>query len=131
VSGWLDSLPHQIPFRAASAASIIDDRNVEGWFVCTANDALPGGGLPASFMVIEAMAQLGGGLAFRGSRANGFLSAIDDASIDSPFAAGDRVHLRVQLEADFSGIFRFRGTASREGLEVARARFYLAAPDRS
>jgi hypothetical protein len=56
---WLASLPHQIPFRAASAATRVDDKTIEGVYVCTANDTMPSG-----VMAVEAMAQLGGGLAF-------------------------------------------------------------------
>src|SRR5207248_2234083 len=56
---WLASLPHQIPFRAASAATRVDERTIEGTFLCTANDALP-----LEVMAIEAMAQLAGGLVF-------------------------------------------------------------------
>ena len=56
---WLASLPHQIPFRAASDATRTGDQTIEGVYVCTVNDAMPAG-----VMAVEAMAQLGGGLAF-------------------------------------------------------------------
>ena len=49
---WLAKLPHQIPFRAASAVRRIDGKSIEGIYVCTANDVLPTG-----VMAIEAMAQ--------------------------------------------------------------------------
>src|SRR5207253_7871399 len=38
---WLQSLPHQIPFRAASTARVIDEKTIEGAFLCTANDQSP------------------------------------------------------------------------------------------
>ena len=68
---WLASLPHQIPFRAASAATRVDDKTIEGVYVCTANDVMP-----SAVMAVEAMAQLGGGLAFAESPAPAFLSGI-------------------------------------------------------
>jgi len=121
---WLTSLPHQIPFRAASAARRIDNKTIEGTFLCTANETLP-----AEVMVAEAMAQLAGGLAFHDTHGPGFLTGIDGCEIDRPIEVGDVVTFVVTLEAQFGGVFRFRGTGSVAGLECARGRFYLAAPD--
>ena len=115
---WLASLPHQIPFRAASAATRVDERTIEGTFLCTANDALP-----LEVMAIEAMAQLAGGLVFD---AQGFLTGIDRCEIDRAIAAGDVVRFVVTLDASFGGTFRFTGRGSVEGVEVLRGRFYLA-----
>ena len=121
---WLASLPHQIPFRAASAARRIDNKTIEGTFLCTANETLP-----AEVMVAEAMAQLAGGLAFHDTHGPGLLTGIDGCEIDRPIEVGDVVTFVVTLEAQFGGVFRFRGTGSVAGLECARGRFYLAAPD--
>jgi 3-hydroxymyristoyl/3-hydroxydecanoyl-(acyl carrier protein) dehydratase len=115
---FLQSLPHQIPFRAASAATRVDDRTIEGTFVCTANDAMP-----AELMAVEAMAQLAGGLVFH---AQGFLTGIDRCEIDHAIAPGDLVRFVVKLEATFGGTFRFSGQGSIDGVEVVRGRFYLA-----
>jgi len=121
---WLTSLPHQIPFRAASAARRIDNKTIEGTFLCTANEMMA-----AEVMVAEAMAQLAGGLAFHDTHGPGFLTGIDGCEIDRPIEVGDVVTFVVTLEAQFGGVFRFRGTGSVAGLECARGRFYLAAPD--
>jgi 3-hydroxymyristoyl/3-hydroxydecanoyl-(acyl carrier protein) dehydratase len=118
---WLASLPHQIPFRAASAATRIDDKTIEGLYVCTAGDAMP-----PEVMVIEAMAQLGGGLAFANSRSHAFLSGIDRCEIDRAIEAGDVIRFVVSLDADFGGTFRFTGSGAIDGVEVIRGRFYLA-----
>ena len=118
---WLASLPHQIPFRAASAATRIDDKTIEGVYVCTADDAMPSG-----MMVMEAMAQLGGGLAFANSRSHAFLSGIDRCEIDRAIEAGDVIRFVVTLDADFGGTFRFTGSGAIDGVEVIRGRFYLA-----
>lgn len=115
---WLSSLPHQIPFRAASAATRIDDRTIEGLFVCTANDTLP-----SELMAVEAMAQLAGGLVLR---EQGFLTGIDRCEIDRAIVAGDVVRFVVALDASFGGTFRFSGRGSIDGVEVVRGRFYLA-----
>jgi 3-hydroxymyristoyl/3-hydroxydecanoyl-(acyl carrier protein) dehydratase len=118
---WLASLPHQIPFRAASAATRIDDKTIEGVFVCTVNDPMPSG-----VMAVEAMAQLGGGMAFAESHAHGFLTGIDQCEVDRAIEAGDVIRFVVTLEADFGGTFRFSGRGLVDGVEVVRGRFYLA-----
>ena len=116
---WLQSLPHQIPFRAASTGRKVDEKTIEGTFLCTANDTL----VP-EVMLVEAMAQLAGGLVFR--EGHGFLTGIDDCAVDRPIAVGDAVDLSVTLDAEFGGTYRFSGTASIGGLQCARGRFYLA-----
>lgn len=122
---WAESLPHKIPFRAASDARIIDEKTIEGVFLCSAGDALTGG-LPLESMLVEAMAQVAGTLAFEGSSEPGYLSAIDEARIDLPVESGDRLLLTITMDAVFGGISRFRGVASRDGIQVATAKFYLS-----
>lgn len=118
---WLNSLPHQIPFRAASSVVTRDARSIEGRFLWTANDqATP------EIMLVEAMAQFAGGLVFD---AQGFISGIDSCEVLRKIEAGDVVIVHVRLEADFGRIFRFNGTASIDGVEVARGRFYLASSE--
>jgi 3-hydroxymyristoyl/3-hydroxydecanoyl-(acyl carrier protein) dehydratase len=121
---WLDSLPHQIPFRAASAATRVDAKTIEGVYVCTVNDAMP-----SAVMAVEAMAQLGGGLAFGESRGHGFLTGIERCEIDRAIEPGDVIRFVVTLDADFGGTFRFSGSGLVDGVEVIRGRFYLASPD--
>ena len=119
---WLSTLPHQIPFRAASAVVCADERTIEGVFVCTANDLLP-----AELMIVEAMAQFAGGLAFHRERGHGYLTG--RCEVRQPIVAGDRVVVRVTLEAEFGGTYRFSGSGTLDGVEVATGRFYLASPD--
>lgn len=120
---WLAGLPHQIPFRAASAATRIDEKTIEGVYVCTADDVMP-----SSLMAVEAMAQLGGGLAFANSCSHAFLSGVDGCEIDRAIEPGDAIRFVVTLDADFGGTFRFTGSGAIDGVEVIRARFYLASP---
>ncbi len=116
---WLSSLPHQIPFRAASAVVRRDATTIEGDFLCTANDVLPD-----ELMLVEGMAQFAGGLALESA---GFLSGIDACTIEGPIEPGDVIRISLTLEASFAGVHRFSGTALRNGVEVGRGRFYLAA----
>lgn len=120
---WLANLPHQIPFRAASAVRRIDDKTIEGVYVCTANDELPTG-----VMVVEAMAQFAGGLVFR---EQGFFSGIDRCTVARQIEPGDVVVCTVTLEAEFGGTFRFCGFGRIDGVEVVSGRFYLSAREGS
>lgn len=117
---WLSSLPHQIPFRAASAARVIDGKTIEGDYLCTANDILPTG-----VMALEAMAQLAGGLVLK---ERGFLTGLDRCEVLRPIVPGDLLSCRVTLEMEFGGTFRFSGSGAIDGVEAVRGRFYLASP---
>jgi len=79
--------------------------------------------MPAELMLVEAMAQFAGGLAFEGQ---GFLSGIDRCEVTRAIDAGDLVDVSVDLEAEFGGVFRFNAVARVDGVEVARGRFYLS-----
>jgi 3-hydroxymyristoyl/3-hydroxydecanoyl-(acyl carrier protein) dehydratase len=116
---WLAALPHQIPFRAASTGRRIDDKTIEGEYLCAAGD-------PELFLA-EAMAQLAGGLVFDPAM-HGFLSGIDRFELDRRIDAGDVVRIAVHLDAELGGLFRFTATGAIDGVEVARGRFYLAGP---
>ncbi len=120
---WLQTLPHQIPFRAASSARRIDDATIEGTFVCTADDPLP-----FAILAVEAMAQLAGGLAFHQTQGHGFLSGIDGVTLDRAIEPGEVVRFRVTMSASFGGTFRFLGSGEVDGVEVIRGKFYLASP---
>ena len=116
---WLRNLPHQIPFRAASAVVSRDETTIVGDFLCTANDFMP-----AEIMLVEAMAQFAGGLVLE---EQGFLTGIDACEVDVPISEGDVVRIEATLEMSFGGTHRFRASASRGGVEIGRGRFYLAA----
>lgn len=129
MSGFLRSLPHHIPFRAASAAQFPDERTAVGTFLVSSADELGEAQPLSQLMIFEAMAQIGGGIVFRTQHHPAFLSAIDRAELSAPFQAGDRVTIRVTFDSEFGGIRRFSGTAERDGVEIARARFYLSSSE--
>ncbi len=116
---WLAKLPHQIPFRAASAARRIDDKTIEGEYLVTANDVLPVG-----VMAVEAMAQFAGGLVFE---EQGFFTGMDRCEVLRQVEVGDVLVCTVTLEAEFGGTFRFSGIGRVDGVEAIRGRFYLSA----
>jgi 3-hydroxymyristoyl/3-hydroxydecanoyl-(acyl carrier protein) dehydratase len=120
---WLGNLPHQIPFRAATAVRRIDETTIEGIYVCTANDILPSG-----VMAVEAMAQFAGGLVLEDQ---GFLTGIDRCEVLREIVPGDVMVCTVSLEAEFGGTFRFIVTGQIDGADAVRGRFYLAAGQRA
>jgi 3-hydroxymyristoyl/3-hydroxydecanoyl-(acyl carrier protein) dehydratase len=87
-------------------------------YVCTANDAMP-----AEIMIVEAMAQFAGGLVFE---SRGFFTGVDRCEVLRAIEPGDVVTIRVELEAEFGGTFRFSGSGSIDGVDVVRGRFYLS-----
>jgi len=115
---WLSNLPHQIPFRAATAVKRIDEKTIEGIYVCTANDTLS-----PEVMVVEAMAQFAGGLVFR---EQGFFTGIDRCEVLRAIEPGDVVAIAVTLEVEFGGTYRFSGTGTIDGVDAVRGRFYLS-----
>ena len=115
---WLSNLPHQIPFRAASAVRRIDEKTIEGIYVCTANDALP-----VAVMAVEAMAQFAGGLVLD---SQGYLTGIDRCEVLREIVPGDVLVCTIELEAEFGGTFRFSGIGRIDGVDAVRGRFYLA-----
>lgn len=115
---WLAKLPHQIPFRAASAVRRIDEKTIEGVYLCTANDILPTG-----VMAVEAMAQFAGGLVLE---SQGFLTGVDRCEVLREPKPGDVMVCTVELEVAFGGTFRFSGTGRIEGVDAVKGRFYLA-----
>ena len=116
---WLSNLPHQIPFRAASAVRRLDEKTIEGVYLCTANDVLP-----TAVMAVEAMAQFAGGLVLK---EQGFLTGVDRCEVLRAPEPGDELLCTVTLEAEFGGMFRFSGIGRIGGVEAVRGRFYLSA----
>jgi 3-hydroxymyristoyl/3-hydroxydecanoyl-(acyl carrier protein) dehydratase len=120
MSTFLAALPHQIPFRAASAVSRRDAQSIEGTYLVSANDELP-----LHVMLVEAMAQLAGALALAPGRP-GMLTGIDGCEVLRTPAVGDVVAITVTLDASFGGVHRFSGSGAVGGVEVVRGKLYLA-----
>ncbi|HYO76915.1 MAG TPA: hypothetical protein VE010_10670, partial [Thermoanaerobaculia bacterium] len=102
----------------ASAVRRVDEKTVEGVYVCTANDILPSG-----VMMLEAMAQFAGGLVMK---EQGFLNGMVRCEVLRAVEPGDELVCTVTLEAEFGGTFRFSGVGRIAGVEAVRGRFYLA-----
>lgn len=126
MSGWLHSLPHQIPFRSASSAELVDERTARGCRMVTANDALQGH--PPELMLVEAMAQVAGIVVFHSGQ-RGSLAGVERFSIDQLPTAGDVIRIETSLEAELGSLFRFEGRAWIGERLIASGRFYLGGGD--
>jgi 3-hydroxymyristoyl/3-hydroxydecanoyl-(acyl carrier protein) dehydratase len=129
LSSGLGALPHEIPFRAVSRITPVDDKSARGLFLPSANDALPG--VTPELMLIEAMAQVGGSIVFRNPGERGLLSGLDDVEMHGSVEPGDRIEIEVKLEVELGGLYRLSGTARRDDTLIVSARFYLASEDRA
>ena len=89
---WLSSLPHQIPFRAATAVRSRTDKAISGIFMWTANEIMP-----PELMLVEAMAQFAGGLAFH-EGGQGMLTGIESCVVSRAITAGDVVTIESRVE---------------------------------
>lgn len=124
MSEWLRSLPHQIPFRSASTSILVDDRTARGTRLVSSGDALQGA--PPELMLVEAMAQIAGVVAFRESGRAGTLAGIEQFTIRRLPMEGDRIEIEAELVTQFGGLFRFEGRAFIDQDPVASGRFYLS-----
>jgi hypothetical protein len=120
----LEALPHRIPFRVASTVEIIDERRARGSRLLSGGDALQQA--PQELMIIEAMAQIAGALAFSESGGRASLAGIESFTIDELPQAGDELSLEAELVISFGRVHRFAGEAFLRGRSIARGRFYLS-----
>ena len=83
-------------------------------------------------MIIEALAQAAGILAFRtvevvpDTDTRFYFVAIDNARFRKPVEPGDQLMLKVTLKRAFKGIWKFHGSAEVDGFEVASAEIMVA-----
>ena len=138
IHGILKQLPHRYPFlmvdrvlECRAGESIRALKNVtfnEPYFMghFPQRPVMPG------VMIIEALAQAAGILAFRtvkvvpDSDTRFYFVAIDNARFRKPVEPGDQLLLKVTLKRAFKGIWKFHGSAEVDGAEVASAEIMVA-----
>jgi 3-hydroxyacyl-[acyl-carrier-protein] dehydratase len=131
-------LPHRYPFllvdrvlECEPGKSILAIKNV------TVNEPFFNGHFPhrpvmPGVMIIEALAQAAGILAFRTAdvipdeNTRFFFVGIDKARFRRPVEPGDQLVLRAELQRAFKGIWRFATVAEVNGEEACSAEMMLA-----
>lgn len=132
-------LPHRYPF-------LLVDRIVEmepgikavGIKNVTVNEEFfqghfPGQPIMPGVLMIEAMAQVGGILAFRSGVNMGkavYFMSIEKAKFRKPVVPGDQLRLEIRVLQQRGNVWRFSGNATVEGKIAAEAEFTAMVTDK-
>ena len=131
-------LPHRYPFLLVD--KIVDLKPGEsalGVKNVTINEPFfqghfPGQPIMPGVLVIEAMAQVAGVMAFR-SGVEGksvFFMSIDNAKFRRPIVPGDQVMMDIKVLKQRGNVWKFSGTATVDGKLVSEAEFTAMVTDR-
>jgi 3-hydroxyacyl-[acyl-carrier-protein] dehydratase len=137
----LQILPHRWPFVLVDRVTdvrpgerILGHKCVtmgEPWF----QGHFPGRPIMPGVLVVEALAQIGGILAyatepFDATRSLMYFLGIDKAKFRRPVTPGDRLDLDVSVVHHRTNVWKFRGEASVEGTLCASAELLASVVDR-
>lgn len=133
----LELLPHRYPFLLLDrVAEIRPGKSLTAIKNVTLNEPFfqghfPGRPVMPGVLVIEAMAQAGGILSYMSDEASErdviyYLAAVDDARFRRPVVPGDRLEIRVEVEAVRRGVWFYRCEARVDGEVAVRAQITCA-----
>jgi 3-hydroxyacyl-[acyl-carrier-protein] dehydratase len=130
-------LPHRHPFLLVDRIrSITPGESIVGIKNVTVNEPFfpghfPGYPVMPGVLIIEAMAQTGGVLAWETSTEQErdsvlYLVGVDDAKFKQPVRPGDQLVMKVDFVAARRNLLRYRGVAEVDGKMVAQADIRMA-----
>ena len=137
INAILERLPHRYPFLmvdrvvdVVAGKSIVAVKNVsvnEAYF----QGHFPGHPVMPGVLIIEALAQAGGVLAWETATAEErlwilYLVGIEEARFRETVRPGDQITLRVELLKRRRNLWRFLGAAEVDGKRVAEAQILMA-----
>jgi beta-hydroxyacyl-ACP dehydratase FabZ len=124
-------LPHRYPFLLVDRISELDpDRRIVGIKNVTINEPFfqghfPGRPVMPGVLILEALAQVGGVLAFKSLASVGrplvYLTGIDGAKFRKPVVPGDQLRLEVNVLKKRSPFWKMQGRAFVESELVCEA----------
>jgi len=138
IEAIMRQLPHRYPFLMVDRVlECVSGKHVRALKNVTFNEPFFTGHFPhrpvmPGVMIIEALAQAAGILAFRtvdvvpDTETRFYFVAIDNARFRKPVEPGDQLVLKVDLKRAFKGIWKFHGSAEVDGVEVASAEIMVA-----
>ncbi len=131
-------LPHRYPFLLVD--KIVDLKPGEsalGVKNVTINEPFfqghfPGQPIMPGVLVIEAMAQVAGVMAFRSGMEGKsvYFMSIDNAKFRRPIVPGDQVMMEIKILKQRGNVWKFSGTATVDGKLVSEAEFTAMVTDR-
>jgi 3-hydroxyacyl-[acyl-carrier-protein] dehydratase len=136
----LAQLPHRYPFLLVDRViECVPGKRIEAIKNVTVNEPFFSGHFPGrpvmpGVMILEALAQAAGILAFKTAgvvpdeSSRFFFVGIDKARFRRPVVPGDQLILKATLERAIRGIWKFETVAEGEGTEAASATM-MVAPD--
>jgi 3-hydroxyacyl-[acyl-carrier-protein] dehydratase len=138
VTEIMELLPHRYPFLLVDrilelqpGVSAVGIKNV------TINEPFFTGHFPdqpimPGVLVIEAMAQVAGVMAFRSGAKEGkavYFMSIDNAKFRRPIVPGDQIRMEIKVLKQRGNVWKFSGAATVEGKLVSEAEFTAMVSD--
>lgn len=124
-------LPHRYPFLMVDRIiDIVPGLRITGLKNVTINEPFfeghfPGNPIMPGVLIVEAMAQIAGILAFRsGAKGDGvYFMSIEAAKFRKPVVPGDQIRFEITKIRERGNVSRFSGSATVDGKLVAEAEF--------
>ena len=138
IQAVLAQLPHRYPFLLVDRViECIPGERIHAIKNVTVNEPFFGGHFPGrpvmpGVMILEALAQVAGILAFKTAgvvpddKSLFYFVGIDDARFRRPVVPGDQLVLKATLERAIRGIWKFGTVAEVDGKEAASAKMMVA-----
>lgn len=137
----LEILPHRYPFLLIDRVTkIVPGERLDGFKNVTNNENFFNGHFPGhpvmpGVLVVEAMAQAGGLLAFESETLDVetkliYLAGVDRARFKRPIHPGDRIDITVTVLKRKAALWKLKGVATVDGKVAAEAELLAAVVDR-
>jgi 3-hydroxyacyl-[acyl-carrier-protein] dehydratase len=137
IDGILERLPHRFPFLMVDRVlDVVPGKSIVAVKNVSANEAyfqghFPGHPVVPGVLIVEALAQAGGVLAYETATAEErlwilYLVGIEETRFKQIVRPGDQLILRVELLKRRRNLWRFSGVAEVDGKVAAEAQILMA-----